>query len=675
MDKTARNTAEPVSLLEFSSSAAPLAAMTCGDASLMASLAGRGVDWPMLLREILKNGMDAADRRGCDTALPIVLDLASRHLPPGFLDGMAAKLAGIDPGGGMTGPEMVELLNKIASSAKANDHSLSGNFGVGIKTTVLPLNPFGVLFVSWLPGQEKGAWCLLRAENGRFGLKTHRMPDGSSREWGEIDGWTSPRIRRSAGGTIVVLLGMDAAHDTTLPPADLPGGNLWLQRVANTRFFDLGRRVVIQSDLSYDPENGDGGRVGWARGDIPSEVVGAKAYLDRLCATDAEGAPCEPRFAAVPIRLGKKSPSYEVLVWVLGKRPKNAHVNYPSCSFAHLFQNEAIGLRTRRDNAHAMLNRFDVRHGHDSVVLMVRVVEEAFGRDEIGCSANRMGLVMSNGREIPLDAVAAEFSEKLPSFLREHIEANRPKGHFGSTFSVGAFLLRSQAFLTGSFWRRNSGAAACPEGSAYMEAGRSGEAFDPTARAASSDAAPSGGSAAGSGSGEAPSTGTEEGSASSGGRSDPADAVGDGGKIAKATPPKVSKEEAERRIVERIAPPAVEWADGGSFEEGILASYDEAANRLLLNRDWPVIADTLAGVRAELRISDRHKADVASAGFDAYGRLILEAVIRARRTPGPLAGKLLTDESLTAAGLPFSPILDFVSAYSREHGLGRTLAA
>ena len=88
----------------------------------------------------------------------------------------AKKLCIIDTGIGMTGAEMVEYINKLSSSI--HEQSASGNFGVGAKISAAPLNPEGVVYLSWKDGhgymiqlvkhETTGEYGLLRFDSGEF---------------------------------------------------------------------------------------------------------------------------------------------------------------------------------------------------------------------------------------------------------------------------------------------------------------------------------------------------------------------------------------------------------------------------------------------------------------------------------------------------------------------------
>jgi len=60
------------------------------------------------------------------------------------------KLSVTDTGDGMTGPEMIRLINQLSSSG--SQQSFTGNYGVGAKIAAATKNPAGVLYQSWKGG-------------------------------------------------------------------------------------------------------------------------------------------------------------------------------------------------------------------------------------------------------------------------------------------------------------------------------------------------------------------------------------------------------------------------------------------------------------------------------------------------------------------------------------------
>ena len=82
------------------------------------------------------------------------------------------KLCFADDGKGMTAAEMYEYLAHLNSSSKQTG-GLHDNFGIGVKTTTLLANPYGVVFLSWSKDNPGGAmaWFVYDEDQDVVGLK------------------------------------------------------------------------------------------------------------------------------------------------------------------------------------------------------------------------------------------------------------------------------------------------------------------------------------------------------------------------------------------------------------------------------------------------------------------------------------------------------------------------
>src|SRR5690606_2405445 len=91
------------------------------------------------VRELTQNSLEAIRALGEAGEIRWDMDWTSAELLPG----QGKKLAIIDNGVGMTGPEMVEYINRLSSST--HQQSRHGNFGMGAKIATAPRNPHGVV--------------------------------------------------------------------------------------------------------------------------------------------------------------------------------------------------------------------------------------------------------------------------------------------------------------------------------------------------------------------------------------------------------------------------------------------------------------------------------------------------------------------------------------------------
>ncbi len=103
-----------------------------------------------------------------------------------------------------------------------------------------------MIYLSW----QGGAGHMIelgRDHSGTWGMRQHRLGDGSIAAAMPIDEESMPEQIAAAGGhgTMVVFLGESEEHDTTLPPAG-ESGERWLVRAINQRFYELPDWVTVK---------------------------------------------------------------------------------------------------------------------------------------------------------------------------------------------------------------------------------------------------------------------------------------------------------------------------------------------------------------------------------------------------------------------------------------------
>src|SRR5210317_416980 len=75
-----------------------------------------------------------------------------------------------DDGKGMSVEELGEFLNKFSSSGK--EVGVDKNYGIGAKTSTIPWNKLGVVFVSWTSEDDPGALVWLHEQrSGIYGAR------------------------------------------------------------------------------------------------------------------------------------------------------------------------------------------------------------------------------------------------------------------------------------------------------------------------------------------------------------------------------------------------------------------------------------------------------------------------------------------------------------------------
>jgi hypothetical protein len=134
-----------------------------------------------------------------------------------------------DDGKGMSAEELTEFLNELSSSGK--EVGVDKNYGIGAKTSTLPWNPLGVVFVSWTSEDDPGAmiW-LYKQRTGLYGAREFEDEEGDLVEALPLDQYDEGiggeygvdfRLLREGwnhkSGSAVLLLGSHIMHDTYNP--------------------------------------------------------------------------------------------------------------------------------------------------------------------------------------------------------------------------------------------------------------------------------------------------------------------------------------------------------------------------------------------------------------------------------------------------------------------------
>src|SRR5665213_2170618 len=110
------------------------------------------------------------------------------------------KLAVIDTGIGMTGPEMVNYINQLSSSM--HEQTKHGNFGMGAKIAAAPRNTLGLVYVSWKDGQGSMIHLWKDPDTGTYGLRRNQTGEF----WLKVTDEIKPAPIKEHG-TMVILLG------------------------------------------------------------------------------------------------------------------------------------------------------------------------------------------------------------------------------------------------------------------------------------------------------------------------------------------------------------------------------------------------------------------------------------------------------------------------------------
>ena len=212
---------------------------------LSALIRNLGRDCPptQYLREFLKNAIEACQRTR-QSGRQITIDLNPEVLETQNL----YKIAFTDNGDGMTGQQMLTLLNSLsASGAVANEHQ---NYGVGAKISAMTRNHAGILYESWKDGTGHAILIRYEPEQDLFGIQGVEE-DGQTNYLLKLDQSYKPPFI-STHGTRVTLFGMEHEQDTMLPPEGVHfGRDDWIEHILNMRFFNLPNNIKIETRFGY----------------------------------------------------------------------------------------------------------------------------------------------------------------------------------------------------------------------------------------------------------------------------------------------------------------------------------------------------------------------------------------------------------------------------------------
>jgi hypothetical protein len=335
------------------------------------------------IRELTKNAMQGIERLP-DGVGEIRWDVDWRRYEQ-LGPESAKKLCIIDTGSGMTGPEMVEFINKLSSSI--HQQSDTGNFGVGSKIAAAPLNPEGMVYLSWKHGV--GAMIhLYKDATGEYGLK--RFDNGLY--WQQVGDDMKPDPI-GLHGTMVVLLGRDAADSTVEPPRGVQNQNHWILQYLNTRFLEFGPGTSMRT------------RTGWRSpiGSVENHLAtatGMKPWLVR----NAESS------GVVDLRKSKAMVHW----WILRADAESGNWNYiPEGHIAALFQSELYEL-LYRSSGFVRMQTFGILFGSERVVLYV---EPTQGADMLVTANTARTHLLVNNNGIDWGKYALEFRDLMPPEL------------------------------------------------------------------------------------------------------------------------------------------------------------------------------------------------------------------------------------------------------------------
>lgn len=306
------------------------------------------------------------------------------------------KLAVIDTGIGMTGPEMVKYINQLSSSSNPQSHE--GNFGVGAKIAAATRNHVGLIYLSWVEGSAAMIHLWRDPHTGQYGLRRFELPDGTFNDWLSIDNMVKPDMIGDHG-TMVVLLGNDANEHTMRAPTGTPSPSRWIAKYLNTRYYQFPSGITVRAREGWENPRTDSDR------NLLRQIIGQKAYLDEHAATSGSmpltGATAHWWVLKDETALSQNS----------GFINSNGHV-------AALYRDELYEIEISRAGV-ARLQQFGIILGYNRVAIYVEPTSGHEG--ELTTNTSRTQLLM-NSAPLPWAEWAAEFRDNLPAPIRAIIE-------------------------------------------------------------------------------------------------------------------------------------------------------------------------------------------------------------------------------------------------------------
>ena len=214
--------------------------MNVAEPSFLVDRLGQDCRPEQFLRELTQNSIEAIARTGGPGEI-VWQTVPSFFFPESRQSGR--KLSINDSGDGMTGQELEQFINQLASSG--SQPSLGGNYGLGGKIACASRNPAGVVYQSWKNGEGHQVW-LRRDEASRgYGLRQFPIDEELFSYHPAVPQKYKPLIVHGHG-TQVILLGRSESEDTTRAPEGIADSPTWISKYLNSRYYCFPCGVTIR---------------------------------------------------------------------------------------------------------------------------------------------------------------------------------------------------------------------------------------------------------------------------------------------------------------------------------------------------------------------------------------------------------------------------------------------
>jgi hypothetical protein len=337
------------------------------------------------LRELTQNSIEAIQRVPDQTGdIAWDVDWVSYDLA----ESPAFKLSITDTGDGMTGEQMVQLINQLSSSLA--EQSMAGHYGVGAKIAAATRNHAGLLYLSWKSGRGSMIHLWRDPESEQYGLRQFRRPDGTFAHYSEVDDAVKPDLIKDHG-TRIVLYGNSETADTMTAPEGAPSPSRWVAKYLNSRYFRIPEGVLIRAREGWEFERTDVDR------NLLRKITGQAEYLKQHA--EANGT----------VTLDSAIAHW----WILkDEKALDSNSGYIESSghIAALYQDELYELMTSR-GGRARLQNFGILLGSKRVVVYVEPLPD--GSRAITTNTARTHLLIDSD-SLPWHEWEAEFRDKMP---------------------------------------------------------------------------------------------------------------------------------------------------------------------------------------------------------------------------------------------------------------------
>jgi hypothetical protein len=290
------------------------------------------------------------------------------------------KLAIIDTGIGMTGPEMVNYINQLSSSM--HQQSKHGNFGMGAKIAAAPRNTLGLVYLSWKDGHGAMIHLWKDPDSGSYGLRRHQ----NGEFWLPITDDIKPEPIKDHG-TAVILLGNKPGENTMDAPPEALIPSRWIVRYLNSRYFRFPQCVIVKARENWTSPRDD-------RHNMLRKVIGQEAWL-KVNSTDSGS-----------LKLKEATAHW----WILKEKVDDSGSHFSGGHVAALFDDELYEIAVGRPGV-ARLQSFGVIFGYNRVVIYIEPLQNKNG--DLTANTARTHLLIE-GQPLSWAELAAEFRERIP---------------------------------------------------------------------------------------------------------------------------------------------------------------------------------------------------------------------------------------------------------------------